>query len=119
MRFGSLQFRAALAITGLFCLLVLPVVHVWDKDAQLCAEEKATPKVDPQLVTLVESDWEKQEARLGRRCDSVEAMKAALRRIEYFAPQRSVVNLRCASFGVMLKCLARRSTSRFVRRMRG
>jgi len=82
MRFGSLQFRAALAITGLFCLLVLPVVHVWDKDAQLCAEEKATPKVDPQLVTLVESDWEKQEARLGRRCDSVEAMKAALRRIE-------------------------------------
>ncbi|MGQ9562571.1 MAG: HzsA-related protein [Thermogutta sp.] len=63
-------------------------------------------RLDSELVGMVENDWQKQEARLGRSCDSIEAMKAALQRIEWYLKEAEEEELlskdvRCEAAGTL------------------
>ena len=78
-----MQSRSSM-MTGCFYLIGLPVLLLGNVGPFVCSAEIRDRRPDPQLVTMVENDWHKQEARLGRSCDSVEAIKGALHRIESF-----------------------------------
>jgi len=82
MQVGPLQFRPASVFAELFALIMLLAIVLCYGITPLGAVEISKQEVDSQLVAVVQRDWEKQEARLGRGCDSVEAIKATLHRIE-------------------------------------
>ncbi len=82
MQTRLLRFRRAFCAPWGIMLVFLLTVAGGKGASNVGLADTPSHGVDPRLVAMVESDWQKQETRLGRDCASVEAIKAALRRLE-------------------------------------